>query len=521
MVERLPFETVHEIFEHLIQNNHDNEYLSNYLYSCLLVSRSWCREMIKVLWSKPFNFLKKNSSKLIQVYLDNLSKEERLDLIAVGINISDTPSAMLFDYLSFLKDLNFELIYISSQSWVELNTNEDENDNMRFNNSDKVERQTFELAKGLCKAFLSRCGKLKKLDLSRTIKPTIPNEYLSIIKLPFAEEALSQLDEFKFIARNLDRDILPDILKCCNSIRSLNMYSIPFSTDTLMEEDVDSRMESLCRFLSSQRKVKRLSLSVEFRNSSSKISQIIPSIGQMDSLNWIKFSAITFKTVTADEIVEALSNVQTLLFEGCTLTLTDRRLHRAKFHRLNKIAFYRFKFSLDAMNVLIVGCEETLREMQMRGTISDKLPDDNKRVRLISMFTNCSKLEHLEFHPSLFSFGTSSEIMDELGDAVPPALLKFCINCKCSPQELDTFLEKCRANLQYLVLGTDGVKTNINDEILVIVRKYATSKRSLKKLIMAGLEEQSIDLSRELEATKRMIKVDITNQYTKSESIWE
>ncbi|CAG8782009.1 10958_t:CDS:1, partial [Racocetra fulgida] len=267
----------------------------------------------------PFHLLRKTSSKLIQVYLDGLSKAERKDLVIAGINISVMPSKTLFDYMSFLKDLNFELIYHSSQSWLESKSNENyENDHLMLNNDiDMVEQQTFELAKGLCKAFLSRCERLKSLDLSRTMYPTIPNDYLSIIKLPSAEKALSQLEEFKFTARNLDRDILPDILNCCNSIRSIDMFSIPFSTDSLMEDDTDQRIDSLRRFLSSQRKVRRLSLHVEFRNptSNNKIASIIPSIGQIDSLNWIKFYSIDFKFVTAGDIVEALSNVKTLLFE--------------------------------------------------------------------------------------------------------------------------------------------------------------------------------------------------------------
>ncbi|CAG8845421.1 1346_t:CDS:1, partial [Racocetra persica] len=186
---------------------------------------------------------------------------------------------------------------------------------------------------------------------------------------------------------------------------------------------------------------------------------------------------------------------------------------QARFHRLTKLAFYRLKFSLDVMNVLIKSCEETLREIQIRGTISDNSPSEVKRARLTSMFTGCSKLEHLEFHSSLFSFGTSSEIMDELSDAIPSSLLEFYIDCKCSPQELGAFLEKCNACLRHLALDTDDKKANI-DEILVIVRKYAISKKSLKKLILAGLSEQSIDSSRELEATRKVIKVDTPAQYT-------
>ncbi|CAG8577520.1 3985_t:CDS:1 [Cetraspora pellucida] len=522
MVEKLPAETLHEIFERIIQTDNSNENLSQLLFPCLLVCRSWCLNMVQVLWSKPFHLLRKTSSKLIQVYLDGLSKAERKDLIAAGINISIIPSKTLFDYMSFLKDLNFELIYNSAQSWLESKTNEDyENNHLMLNNSSDIEQQTFELAKGLCKVFLSHCERLKSIDLSRTMTPTIPNDYLSIIKLPSAEKALSQLEEFKFTARDLDRDILPDILNYCNSIRSIDMFSIPFLTDSMMEDDTDRRIDSLCRFLSSQRKVRRLSLHIEFRNSTNdKIASIIPSIGQIDSLNWIKFYSIDFRCVTAGDIVEALSNVKTLLFEGCTLTLTDIRPQRTRFHRLTKLAFYRFKFSLDVMNVLIVSCEETLREIQLRGTISDNSPNEAKRARLISMFTGCSKLEHLEFHSSLFLFGTSSEIMDELSDAIPPSLLEFYIDCKCLPQELDAFLEKCNANLQCLALSTEDVKANINDEILVIVRKYAISKNSLKKLIMAGLSDQSINSSRELEATRKVIKVDTPMQYAKPLSIW-
>src|SRR2546430_4294362 len=50
MAKTFPPEIIHEIVLYLKDDKKS-------LYSCLLVSRDWCREAIRLLWRQPFRFI--------------------------------------------------------------------------------------------------------------------------------------------------------------------------------------------------------------------------------------------------------------------------------------------------------------------------------------------------------------------------------------------------------------------------------------------------------------------------------
>ncbi|CAG8459672.1 15688_t:CDS:1 [Funneliformis mosseae] len=73
------------------------------LHSCLLVNRDWCRLVIPLLWSQPFELSKETSShKIVRTYISCLPKESKKRFRIGGIKLPDFTTT-LFDYPIFLQ----------------------------------------------------------------------------------------------------------------------------------------------------------------------------------------------------------------------------------------------------------------------------------------------------------------------------------------------------------------------------------------------------------------------------------
>ncbi|CAJ0903877.1 4312_t:CDS:1 [Entrophospora sp. SA101] len=68
-------------------NNDKNEAISNILFSCILVNRYWCRNVLPILWSKPFRFLHKPLPGLIQVYVSCLNEKESKVFLSIDTEL--------------------------------------------------------------------------------------------------------------------------------------------------------------------------------------------------------------------------------------------------------------------------------------------------------------------------------------------------------------------------------------------------------------------------------------------------
>ena len=112
----LPSECLERIFNNIDENGYSG------LFSCLLVCRAWCRNVVPILWSRPFDRLSKNSRhKLIRTYITCLSNEEKSYLNSqftkFGIKIPTT-SYSLFNYPIYLKDLSYVELYQTVDSGI-------------------------------------------------------------------------------------------------------------------------------------------------------------------------------------------------------------------------------------------------------------------------------------------------------------------------------------------------------------------------------------------------------------------
>ncbi|CAG8475049.1 9035_t:CDS:1 [Acaulospora morrowiae] len=526
-ISSLPPENLRDIFEYVIQKTDKGTNLAFLLYNCLLVNRTWCRNVVSVLWGRPFHLLNRASPELISVYVSGFSEDAKGEIKRYGIDFSDLLSGPLtFDYTSMLRELDHELVYASVSQWVSRNElghverernvdgEDNESDEEYFSIQSNIEfeknRRVLSITQGICKQFFSSCGPLKSLNLSRRMFPTIPNDYLLIVDLPGAREAFSQLDEFTINTRDMNRDILPKILECCDSIRTLDIYSLPFS-----EIATESRRSSsLSNFISRQRGLRRITLSIEIYNDNSidyssryKLLPVISSLkNHLNSLNWVKFQFIK-NFMNVEDIIESVLNVETLLFCGCTLPSGPRKPSSPKFSRLRRLSLWNTTVSLDAISTIIASCQGTLKEIQLRGRFDITNSEEEIRSRLMSMLGYCSKLERLQLYTAWMCLGSSYEILQELGETLPTSFLHLEIDLICDPAGLQAFFEKC--TLKSLTLGIGTVDTKgmgMNDENLEVIREYVTKKGSLEKLVLVGSDITATDQG--LEATRKLIKVD-------------
>ncbi|RGB41191.1 hypothetical protein C1646_663255 [Rhizophagus diaphanus] len=104
------------VFEELQDN-------AKFLFSCLMVNRIWCETVIPILWKNPWrytiNYYNKNS--LYSILTSYLSNDIKEILTKKGIKISR--QSLVFDYLSFCRSINIEIIddIISIGSSLEYN----------------------------------------------------------------------------------------------------------------------------------------------------------------------------------------------------------------------------------------------------------------------------------------------------------------------------------------------------------------------------------------------------------------
>jgi hypothetical protein len=88
------------------------------LHSCILVNRLWCHLTIPLLWEDPFSLEYPKNYRYIEVYLHNLSDNNKTQLNVYGISNDLFPSNTLFNYPSFIQHFDTSKISDSIEKWV-------------------------------------------------------------------------------------------------------------------------------------------------------------------------------------------------------------------------------------------------------------------------------------------------------------------------------------------------------------------------------------------------------------------
>ncbi|EXX62083.1 uncharacterized protein OCT59_009783 [Rhizophagus irregularis] len=105
-----------ELLNEVIQYFH---YDYKTLHSCILVNRLWCRLAIPLLWEDPFSIKLPKNHHFIEIYLHNLSDDDKTRLNEYVIHNNLFPNTnTFFNYPKFIQRLNTHNVYYSIKKWA-------------------------------------------------------------------------------------------------------------------------------------------------------------------------------------------------------------------------------------------------------------------------------------------------------------------------------------------------------------------------------------------------------------------
>ncbi|CAB5126232.1 unnamed protein product [Rhizophagus irregularis] len=105
-----------ELLNEVIQYFH---YDYKTLHSCILVNRLWCRLAIPLLWEDPFSIKLPKNHHFIEIYLHNLSDDDKTRLNEYVIQNNLFPNTnTFFNYPKFIQRLNTHNVYYSIRKWA-------------------------------------------------------------------------------------------------------------------------------------------------------------------------------------------------------------------------------------------------------------------------------------------------------------------------------------------------------------------------------------------------------------------
>ncbi|CAI2171537.1 10493_t:CDS:1 [Funneliformis geosporum] len=506
------------------------------LFSCLLVCRAWCRKVVPILWSKPFDKLPKdNRYKLIRTYITSLSTEEKsflnLQLKKHGFSIPNT-TISLFNYPIYLKELSYVELYQAVDSGI------------KYYRKSFIGRNTYKLTflitKSLCKMFLTK----NINDSSYHLQSFKIDKYFIQINDIFPEidlfskvyPGLSQITKFSLNYYNPISDNLFKLLQyfpsLCKGLCYLDITLPYFENNTII-------IDLLISIIKAQRSLQ------EFNLSGARIGAnfIIPNLFSFhcNSLVSVKFKNVNFHKVNL-HLITSCKRLENLTIYHCT-GLTRSSLPSAN-NLLNDNSTYFFDYNGMRLKSLNIGCSpkcsqipkiilespltETCQELCLdlitpeiinatrrncQNVTTLKLRDYfiiNDVIKESSSKISSSLLFNL-FHGLLLekliiSISPKNSDYDELNVRaidLPPSCWYLELRCGFSERQLYELLlsKDCVAPISLLIL--DYLKLNIFH--LMTVRDFAMVKGTLKYFEIGGRKD--FDKS-ELKVIK-----DLQNEY--------
>ncbi|RIA99087.1 hypothetical protein C1645_863347 [Glomus cerebriforme] len=502
------------------------------LFSCLLVCRAWCRNVIPILWSRPFDKLSKDCRyQLIRTYITCLSEEEKSFLntllLKYGFKIPNK-SHSLFNYSIYLKELSYVDLYQSVDSGI------------KYYRKSFIGRNTYKLTflitRSLCKMFLTK----NITDPSYHLQSFMIEKYFIQIDDIFPDielfskvyPGLSQITKFSFNYYNPISDNLFKFLQyfpsLCKGLYHLDITLPYFENNPII-------IDLLISIIKAQKSLQ------EFNLSGARIGAnfIIPVLfsSHYNSLTSIKFQNINFHKVNLRSIISC-KKLENLTIYHCTgLTKSSLPLLVKDF---NSSHYYNYNngMKLKSLNIgcspkcsqipklilessLAISCQELCLDLitpeivnaikkQCQNVINLKLRDffiDNNDITIESSSSTSNSLLYNLFH-GLFlerltiSISPKNSDYEELSiraKDLPSSCWYLKLQCGYSVRQLCELLlsDECVASIKVLII--DYLKLDISH--LMIVRDFTMVKGTLKYFGIGGrndFDKDELDVIKEL-----------------------
>lgn len=198
MAIQLPPEVLKNIFQKIYGNrgNYRSDKNLKDLYSCLLVNKRWCVNVVPILWSAVFYPIQTIHIGVITTYLSCLSLEKRKILQnQAGINIPTHYDKTTFRYATYLTELNFEKFLKTIFLWSKKNRKP-------YRNTKRNEI----IVQYLLELFSSNCAKIKYLAMNNVPNYLLNDDYFDNLKTI----------DFKLLTE-------PNIRNCLSNVKELKL----------------------------------------------------------------------------------------------------------------------------------------------------------------------------------------------------------------------------------------------------------------------------------------------------------
>ncbi|RIA92172.1 hypothetical protein C1645_736569 [Glomus cerebriforme] len=380
------------------------------LYSCLLVSRDWCRGMVDLLWRQPFHLLytcnkinsstckcseKKRRSQAANLLTTYYSIKYNDELVKEGIVKTKGGNVInvMFNYLEFLSILDLRDLYFAIQDWTQWNKTR-RSPLLKFLNR-KFTSLTFNC--NMFKYFFINSPKLKLLsfDTEFTLHQinnnnhcsylieensennnweyyNILNDLLSIINESETKQFFANLTELVFTAEERKTKILSSLSRVCHNIQKL-IIKVKFTVF------IDNYGTALVR---------------ETNNTLEEAKQLVSLIRSQHNL--VYFELFDTHEEGTSEILKSLKETQqnslkTLILNNLFISDNNTILfHLKSLQNLQELGFNKFIYQQKGK---LVHCWEDLWLPNLRYLELDHI-DEHKEYseELSSILRECSPL---------------------------------------------------------------------------------------------------------------------------------
>ncbi|GBC10269.1 hypothetical protein RclHR1_00950006 [Rhizophagus clarus] len=319
------------------------------LLSCLSINKTFCEIIIPILWKNPWKFLRKGKDRLLlNVILSHLSNESKNNLIQNNILINSYQRP-LFDYISFCRHLNLNVI-------------------QRIIYSLHEESKAKIIENELLNLFISENMKYTHLYLP----------YQFNFQIHCILGANSCLSEIKFLSCNasVENNVLDGLTEICKLIKEVEIYFERCNN------------YGISRLIETQKKLFSICLLDSYKNYGSFHEIIENSL--IKHANTIQYLRIQKPPVT--NILSSFVNLKVLELEFNGDNRVYKYLEKL-FLPFLQILRTRF-VPINILINLIKNTTGTLIDISIKSSMSNSV-DNNKKI-IESIYQKCPNLKYLK-----------------------------------------------------------------------------------------------------------------------------
>ncbi|GBC02659.1 hypothetical protein RclHR1_04740002 [Rhizophagus clarus] len=488
-----------ELINEVIQYFH---YDYKTLHSCILVNRLWCRLAIPLLWEDPFSFKVPKNYHFIEIYLYNLSDDDKTKLNEYATLNNLLPSNTLFNYHSFIQRLNTHTVYDFVRNWVTTVTTSTTEGNTDLTYT-QMRDFTKLIYKSLFLVFIENEVNLYSFEV-------VFHSIYSIDELEYFDGI------FELILRNLnfisniknfilDFDEATDTIQKfvrflysnCNSISSLYFLLPTYGNYPLIDED-------LSQIVKSQKNLKKIS----FSNNNFPLYKSLLLLNNPDcsnTLSTIIFDGVDFyNIVVLSEVFNQLNVLESIHIIYCysldskffqqidnvTKPFKLRTLFLYKFNKILEPLLQRTGIYLENLGII----DNESRQLQQLITkycsnIKYLYPmwfDKENTYLLFNLIEDIK--QNLNYISINYYYFESSNVLQNLGQVLPLKLEYLNLSFTINTNDLEVFLKNSQ-NVFIKKFLIRNSKRKESRDIFPYIKEYIMKNKRVKYLAI----EESFD----------------------------